>query len=166
MNTRFAPYIPPHILARRGEPRVRPFCIRTYHWDSIIEKHEGPEDWASTLGTYNPEFLSAAGFPVLLPVGQERNPDITILRSIVSRDGDSLTVFLKDTTHYPDPEDELFWTGRMAVCDRVLGEDFFLAIVFHECSSLTMTRPCVKTHGYTAKTPRSTASRHWDLTKS
>ncbi len=106
--------------------------IRAYQWDGIIEKHEGPEDWNSTLTTYNPELLSAAGFPILLPVGRERNPNITILRSIVSRDGDSLTVFLKDTTHYPDPEDELFWTGRMAVCDRVPGEDFFLAIVFHE----------------------------------
>ena len=106
--------------------------IRAYQWDGIIEKHEGPEDWNSTLTTYNPEFLSAAGFPILLPVERERNPNITILRSIVSRDGDSLTVFLKDTTHYPDPEDELFWTGRMAVCDRVPGEDFFLAIVFHE----------------------------------
>ena len=106
--------------------------IRAYQWDGIIEKHEGPEDWNSTLTTYNPELLSAAGFPILLPVGRERNPNITILRSIVSRDGDSLTVFLKDTTHYPDPEDELFWTGRMAVCDRVPGEEFFLAIVFHE----------------------------------
>lgn len=106
--------------------------IRAYQWDGIIEKHEGPEDWNSTLDVYYPEFLSAAGFPILLPVGRERNPNITILRSIVSRDGDSLTVFLKDTTHYPDPEDELFWTGRMAVCDKVPGEEFFLAIVFHE----------------------------------
>ena len=106
--------------------------IRAYQWNGIIEKHEGPEDWNFTLTTYNPEFLSAAGFPILLPVGRECNPNITILRSIVSRDGDSLTVFLKDTTYYPDPEDELFWTGRMAVCDRVPGEDFFLAIVFHE----------------------------------
>lgn len=106
--------------------------IRAYQWDGIIEKHEGPEDWNSTLTTYNPEFLSAAGFSILLPVARERNPNITILRSIVSRDGNSLTVFLKDTTHYPDPEDELFWTGRMAVCDRVPSEEFFLAIVFHE----------------------------------
>ncbi len=106
--------------------------IRAYQWDGIIEKHEGPEDWNSTLTTYNPEFLSAAGSPILLPVGRERNPNITILRSIVSRAGDSLTVFLKDTTHYPAPEDEMFCAGRMAVCDRVSGEEFFLAIVFHE----------------------------------
>ena len=106
--------------------------IRAYQWDRIIEKHEGPESWASVLDIYDPEFLTIAGLPVLLPIEQKRHPNITILRSIVSRDGDSLTVFLKDTTHYPDPEDELFWTGRMAVCDRVPGEEFFLAIVFHE----------------------------------
>ena len=106
--------------------------IRGYQWDGIIEKHEGPEDWNSTLDVHYPEFLSADGFPILLPVERKRNPNITILRSIVSRDGDSLTVFLKDTTHYPDPEDEMFCTGRMAVCDRVPGEDFFLAVVSHE----------------------------------
>ena len=106
--------------------------IRAYQWDGIIEKHEGPEDWNSTLTTYNPEFLSAAGFPILLPVERERNPNITILRSIVSHDGDSLTVFLKDTTHCPDLQHEMFCAGRMAVCDRVPGEDFYIAIVFHE----------------------------------
>ncbi len=84
------------------------------------------------LDIYHPDFLIIAGLPVLLPIDQKRHSNITILRSILSRDGDSLTVFLKDTTHYPDPEDELFWTGRIAVCDKVPGEEFFLAIVFHE----------------------------------
>ena len=106
--------------------------IRGYDYDCIIEKHEGPEDWSVTLTTYRPEFLMIAGLPVLLPIEQKRHQNITVLRSIVSQGGDSLTVFLKDTTHYPDPEDELFWTGRIAVCDRVPGEEFFLAIVFHE----------------------------------
>jgi hypothetical protein len=106
--------------------------IRGYRWDRIIEKHEGPENWASVLDIYDPEFILIAGLPVLLPIEKKRHPNITVLRSIVSRDGGNLTVFLKDTTHYPDPEDELFCTGRMAVCDRVPGEDFFIAIVFHE----------------------------------
>ena len=106
--------------------------IRSYQWDRIIEKHEGPESWASMLDIYAPDFLMIAGCPVLLPIEQKRHPNITILRSIVSRDGNSLTVFLKDTTHYTDPQDEMFCTGRMAVCDRMPGEDFFLAIVFHE----------------------------------
>ncbi len=68
----------------------------------------------------------------MLPIDRDRHPNVMILRSIVSEDGNSMTVFLKDTTHHPDPEDELFWTGRMAVCDRVVGEDFFIAIVYHE----------------------------------
>ena len=106
--------------------------IRAHQWDRIIENHEGPEDWDFELDHSDPEFLMIADRPVLLPISRDRHQNITILRSIVSSDGDSLTVFLKDTTHYPDPEDELFWTGRMAVCDRVAGEDFFLAILYHE----------------------------------
>lgn len=106
--------------------------IRQYQWDRIIEKHEGPEDWASVLDFSDPEFMLIADCAVLLPVERERHPHITILKSIISRDGDSLTVFLKDTTYFPDPEDEMFCTGRMAVCDRVPGEEFFLATVFHE----------------------------------
>ncbi len=106
--------------------------IRAFQWDRIIEKHEGPEDWASVLDIYDPEFMPIADFPVLLPIERERHPHITILRSIVSSDGDSLTVFLQDKSCYPEPEDELFWTGRIAVCDRVPGEDFFIAIVYHE----------------------------------
>ncbi len=106
--------------------------IRAHQWDRIIEKHEGPEEWASVLRYDDPEFLMIAGRPVLLPISRNRHPNVTILRCDVREDGNGLTIFLKDTTHYPDAEDELFWTGRMAVCDRVAGEDFFLAILYHE----------------------------------
>ena len=106
--------------------------IRACQWDRIIEKHEGPETWASILDHHQPDFMRIVGFPVLLPIERERHPHITILRTIVSSDGNSLTVFLKDKSRYPDPEDELFWTGRIAVCDRMQGEDFFIAIVYHE----------------------------------
>lgn len=134
--------------------------IRACRWDGIIEKHEGPEDWVSMLEHYDLEFLEIDSLSVLLPVSRERHKNISILRSIVSSDGNSLTVFLKDTTNYPDPEDELFWTGRMAVCDRVKGEEFFLAIVFHEWFVIENSKElCVETHGFAAQKPRSTASQ-------
>ena len=98
----------------------------------IIEKHEGPEDWDSTLVVYEPEVLPIAGRPVLLPIRPERHANITILRCIVSEDGNSLTVFLKDTTFCNDPNHEMFCAGYMAVCDKVDGEEFFLAILYHE----------------------------------
>lgn len=72
------------------------------------------------------------------------------LRSIIGRNGDSLTVFLKDTTHYPEPENGLFCTGFMTFCDRVLGEEFFIATVYKVLL------------GYWAQTPRTTASRRWE----
>ncbi len=70
--------------------------IRACEWDRIIEKHEGPENWVSMLEYYDLEFLEIAGRPVLLPVNRERHKNISILRSIVSDDGNSLTIFLKD----------------------------------------------------------------------
>ena len=60
---------------------------------------------------------------------QGASPEFTILRSIWSADGNSVTVFLTDTTYY---EDDPFMAGFMAVCDRVVDEEFFLAILYHE----------------------------------
>jgi hypothetical protein len=102
--------------------------IKPVRWDRIIEKHEGPEDWESVLTYYEPEFLEIEGRWVLLPVEKSHHSNITILRSIWSADGNSLTLFLQDTTYDDDP----FFSGFMAVCERVKVEDFFLAILYHE----------------------------------
>jgi hypothetical protein len=72
--------------------------IRLYLWDRIIEKHEGPETWSSVLEYEDPEFMEINGRHVLLPIGREQYPNITILRVIVSEDRDVLTIFLQDTT--------------------------------------------------------------------
>lgn len=102
--------------------------IKSVRWDRIIEKHEGPEDWDSVLRYYEPEFMMIEGRFILLPVERSHHPNITILRCIWSADGKSLTLFLRDTTYDDDP----FFSGFVAVCDRVAGEDFFLAILYHE----------------------------------
>ncbi len=102
--------------------------IKSVRWDRIIEKHEGPEDWAAVLRYSEPEFIMVEGHPVLLPVDKSHHPNITIIRTILGMDGKSLTLFLQDTTFDDDP----FFSGFMAVCDRVVKEDFFLAILYHE----------------------------------
>lgn len=102
--------------------------IKSVRWDRIIEKHEGPETWKSVLRYSEPEFLEIDGRWVLLPVERSHHPNITILRTIWSADGKSLTLFLKDTTYDDDP----FFSGFVAVCDKVKNEDFFLAILYHE----------------------------------
>ncbi|HAG81159.1 MAG TPA: hypothetical protein DCL61_08270 [Cyanobacteria bacterium UBA12227] len=102
--------------------------IKSVRWDRIIEKHEGPEKWESVLRYYEPEFMEIEGRWVLLPVEREHHPNITILRSIWSADGNSLTLFLKDTTYEDDP----FFSGFIAVCDKIRDENFFLAILYHE----------------------------------
>ena len=66
---------------------------------------------------------------VLLPVEKKHHSNITILRSIWSADGNSVTLFLMDTTYY---KNDPFMAGFMAVCDRVVDEEFFLAILYHE----------------------------------
>lgn len=102
--------------------------IKLVRWDRIIEKHEGPETWESVFRYSEPEYLEIEGRWVLLPVGQSHHPNITILRSIWSAEGNSLTLFLKDTTF----DDDDFFSGFMAVCDKVKDENFFLAILYHE----------------------------------
>jgi len=102
--------------------------IPSYKYDRIIEKHEGPERWSDVLQYEEPNFLLIEGDHVLLPVERAQHPNITVLRSIKSQDGTSLTLFLKDTTY----GDDRFSAGFLAVCDQIRGEDFFLAIVYHE----------------------------------
>lgn len=106
--------------------------IKSYRYDRFVEKHEGPENWASVLKYDEPEFMVVNGYNVLLPIAQERHPNIKILRCIISDDGQTLTLFLKDTTNITDPDEELFFAGRVAVCDKFEGEEFFLAILYHE----------------------------------
>ena len=84
--------------------------IQTVRWDRIIEKHEGPEDWESVFRYSEPEFMLIEGRPLLLPVDQSHHANITILRTIWSHNGNSVTLFLKDTTYY----DDMFMSGYMA----------------------------------------------------
>ena len=102
--------------------------IKAVRWDRIIEKHEGPESWESVLRYDDPEFLEIEGRWVLLPVDRHQHPNITILRTIWSADDRSLTLFLQDTTYDNDP----FFAGYLAVCDRLEEKSFFLAILYHE----------------------------------
>lgn len=102
--------------------------IKSVRWDRIIEKHEGPESWDSVFRYCNPELMVIDGNPVLLPLDQTQHPHITILRTIWSDDGKSLTLFLKDTTYDDDP----FMSGYVAVCDQLEGENLYLAILYHE----------------------------------
>ncbi|MBG1271776.1 hypothetical protein [Nostoc sp. WHI] len=102
--------------------------IKLVRWDRIIEKHEGPENWESVLRYEQPEFLLVEGCPTLLPVDKSHHPNITIIRCIWSGDKNSVTLFLSDTTYEDDP----FFSGFIAVCDRLKNEEFFLAILYHE----------------------------------
>jgi hypothetical protein len=102
--------------------------IKTVRWDRIIEKHEGLARWESEFRYGEPEFIEIEGRWVLLPVEGSRHQNITILRTIWSADGNSLTLFLKDTNF----DDDMFVSGYMAVCDRPKGEEFFLAVLYHE----------------------------------
>jgi hypothetical protein len=106
--------------------------IKTYRWDRIIEKHEGPESWGSVLKYYSPEFMTINEHDVLLPISQEHHPNITILRCAVAEDGTMLVIFLKDTTFVHNSEDELFYAGFVAICDKVPGENFFISTLYHE----------------------------------
>lgn len=101
--------------------------IGRLRWDRIIEKHEGPADWRYLLEHDHVEFLTIEGYEVLLPVEKENHANITIRRVIPSADGQVLTIFLTDTTWF-----EGIFAGFMAVCERVPGEDWYIALLYHE----------------------------------
>ncbi|MCP4350010.1 MAG: hypothetical protein GY795_31405 [Desulfobacterales bacterium] len=106
--------------------------IKLYRWDRIIEKHEGPERWESVLKYYDPEFMEIMGHYVLLPIDRDRHRNVTILRCIEGDNGSVLTIFLKDTTYVSNPDDEIFDAGFVAVCDKFPGEEFYIAVLYHE----------------------------------
>src|ERR1041385_6315811 len=107
--------------------------IGRMRYDQFLEKHEGPWGWEETFRYGSPEFLPLPdGREVLLPIPQEDHKNITVLRHHVSEDGSSITIFLKDTTYLSDPGYEMFEVGRVVVCDRFPGHDFYVAILFHE----------------------------------
>jgi hypothetical protein len=106
--------------------------LKAFRFDRIIEKHEGPARWNSVLEYDEPEFMVIDSYHVLLPIEQETHPNITILRCIPSKDGKTLTLFLKDKTYVPDVEDEMFFAGRLAICEQVKDTDFYIAVVYHE----------------------------------
>jgi hypothetical protein len=106
--------------------------IAKVKWDGIFEKHEGPYDWSWVFRTTDDEndlaFLTIDDRPVLLPIYPEHYANVEILRTIWSADGNSVTIFLTDTTYY-QVSDRI---GYLAVCEKVVGEEFWLAIIYHE----------------------------------
>jgi hypothetical protein len=106
--------------------------IAKVKWDGIFEKHEGPYDWNWLFKTTDDEndlaFLTIDDRQVLLPIYPEHYANIEILRTIWSADGNSVTIFLTDTTYY-QVSDRI---GYIAVCEKVVGEKFWLAIIYHE----------------------------------
>jgi hypothetical protein len=123
--------------------------IAKIRWDRIIEKHEGPEDWSCLVADDSdrvvfvnrpeydpftrqiedvPEFLIIDDRPVLLPIPRKYHPNVAICRTVWSVDGNSVTIFLKDTTFGSD----WFEIGFLAVCDKVADENFWLTILYHE----------------------------------
>ncbi len=102
--------------------------LKLRRYDHIVEKHEGPFNWKWQIERGECEFIKAGEYFILLPVYLEQIPNIKILRVIESKDGNSLTIFLQDTTYYDDD----FSSGFLAVCEKFAGEDFYTATVYHE----------------------------------
>lgn len=104
--------------------------ITALHYDCIIEKHEGPRSWRGEFEYSNLEFLLFENHCVLLPIDVEHHANLSLVRCLESKDGEALTLFLKDTTFIENAADEFLQAGFLAVCDRV--ENFFVATVYHE----------------------------------
>ena len=101
-------------------------------WDGIFEKHEGPYDWDWVFRTAENkndlEFVIIDNCPILLPIDPEHYANVEIFRTIWSADGNSVTLFLTDTTYYSISAR----IGYLAVCEKVVGEEFWLAVIYHK----------------------------------
>ena len=106
-------------------------AIGKIRYDSIGEKHEGPWDWAGVLKYSNPEIMQIDGQNVLLPLDREAHSAITVLRSLISADSQTMTIFLKDMSYAGDPKDAFFFAGYIAFCERLPDTDLFIATVYH-----------------------------------
>ena len=106
--------------------------IKAMRYDHILEKHEGPWDWKYLVESGELEFIAVCGYHILLPVYEETRQNITAVRCIVSQDTKVLTLFLKDMTYIPSPREEMFYCGRLAICEQMPGERFYIATVYHE----------------------------------
>jgi hypothetical protein len=104
--------------------------VEACRWDRIIEKHEGPWDWRYDLKDDYVEVMNIDGFDVLLPIDKHHHTNVTIDRCSPSSDGTTLTIFLHDRSY--DMGMDMF-AGRLAVCERVPEQNWFIAIVYHEC---------------------------------
>ena len=120
---------------RRSELRRETVeLVKTWRFDRIIEKHEGPFNWSSFFEHAPADLVEVEGRHVLLPIYQDQYDNITILRSYVSPDESSMTIFLKDVTleQYFGKDNESLYAGFIAVCDRVPGDNIYVAVVYHE----------------------------------
>ncbi|MEO8394496.1 MAG: hypothetical protein ABI700_15995 [Chloroflexota bacterium] len=106
--------------------------IKAVRFDRILEKHEGSWGWDAQFKYGDPEFMTIEGLAVLLPIDKDQHPNITILRTAMCQDKQTPTLFLKDTTYVSDPRWEDFEAGRIAICEKMPGEDFYLTTVYHE----------------------------------
>ena len=118
----------------RDLPESTRHRIAKLRYDSSLEKHEGPWDWDWAL-EYS-EFLDVDGRPVLLPIDQESHAKIHVLRTVLSSDQSTLVVYLQDKTY--DENDML--SGRVAICERFPGEQFYLGMFYHEWFTIPSLR--------------------------
>ena len=107
--------------------------IKTYRYDSFIEKHEGPFAWKAEIEEYGlkPDFLEITGKAVLLPIDKKNLKNITILRTILSKDDKAITIFLKDTTYANNKKEEYYFAGFVAICEKIPDENFYITIFYH-----------------------------------
>lgn len=108
--------------------------LRTLRYDTSIEKHEGPDTWASYLSYPEPDradIWHVRGYNVLLPLPASSHDRLRLVRLTPSVDGTSLTLLLHDNTFYPDYYLSEFYTGRLAVCDRLGDSSLYVAIAYH-----------------------------------
>ncbi len=101
--------------------------IGSFRCDCLVEEHEGPWTWQRLVQDNAVDFVSIRGQNILLPVGREHHASLELVRCIFSEDAETMTLSLRDRTYDAGPSSD-----RLAVCERFPGEDWYIAVFYHE----------------------------------
>lgn len=125
-------------LAKLGLEDLTPEQIAKFGWwrcDQLYEKHESWGNWQESLKYQEGYLIEVSGHPILLPHLPEDPTKLHVDDYTLSADGVVMTIFLKDFSYIDNAENPSSWdlmtSGYVAICYRVEGEEFYVAVVYH-----------------------------------
>ena len=105
--------------------------IASWRWDRIIEKHEGPHSWESTLRYSDVDFLEVEEKQILLPLDSEQRNQLEIRKIMTTQSQNEVILYLINHWYKQFGYKEQH-CGFIAICEKFPEQNFFVATAYHE----------------------------------